>query len=127
MSFQIKNEELITINLVTQLLKERVEEVVFQILIFQVFFQIFLVQTQTLLMIFLKVLEEQGRRGRRRSSNFRGADLRYDLSISLEDAYNGKKQEINFSSSDKCGNVMDMEQNQDLNLFLVQHVEDKAK
>ena len=43
-----------------------------------------------------------GSRGRRRSSNFRGADLRYDLSISLEDAYNGKKQEINFSSSDKC-------------------------
>ena len=44
-----------------------------------------------------------GSRGRRRSSNFRGADLRFDLSISLEDAYNGKKQEINFSSSDKCG------------------------
>ena len=45
-----------------------------------------------------------GSRGRRRrSSDFRGADLRYDLSISLEDAYNGKKQEINFSSSDKCG------------------------
>ena len=43
------------------------------------------------------------RRGRRRSSDFRGADLRYDLSISLEDAYHGKKQEINFSSSDKCG------------------------
>ena len=43
-------------------------------------------------------------RSRRRSSNVRGADLRYDLSISLEDAYNGKKQEINFSSSDKCGN-----------------------
>jgi len=42
-------------------------------------------------------------RGRRRSSDFRGADLRYDLSVSLEDAYNGKKQEINFSSSDKCG------------------------
>ena len=41
-------------------------------------------------------------RGRRRSSDFRGADLRFDLSISLEDAYNGKKQEINFSSSDKC-------------------------
>jgi len=41
-------------------------------------------------------------RGRRRSSDSRGADLRYDLSISLEDAYNGKKQEINFSSSDKC-------------------------
>jgi len=44
-----------------------------------------------------------GNRGRRRSTNVRGADLRYDLSISLEDAYNGKKQEINFSSSDKCG------------------------
>tara|TARA_Y100000590_G_scaffold84906_1_gene94858 strand:+ start:478 stop:1623 length:1146 start_codon:yes stop_codon:yes gene_type:complete len=41
-------------------------------------------------------------RSRRRSSNYRGADLRYDLSISLEDAYNGKKHEINFSSSDKC-------------------------
>ena len=44
-----------------------------------------------------------GGRGRRRSSNSRGADLRYDLPISLEDAYNGKKQEINFLSSDKCG------------------------
>ena len=44
-----------------------------------------------------------GTRGRRRSSDFKGADLRYDLSISLEDAYGGKKQEINFSSSDKCG------------------------
>ena len=46
--------------------------------------------------------ESRGRR-RGRSTDFRGADLRYDLSISLEDAYNGKKQEINFSSSDKCG------------------------
>ena len=36
---------------------------------------------------------------RRRSSDFRGADLRYDLPISLEDAYNGKRQEINFSSN----------------------------
>ena len=44
-------------------------------------------------------------RGRRQrgSSDFRGEDLRYDLSISLEEAYHGKKQEINFSSSDKCG------------------------
>ncbi|MDC0059871.1 molecular chaperone DnaJ, partial [Pelagibacteraceae bacterium] len=42
----------------------------------------------------------RGRRGR--SSDSRGEDLRYDLSISLEDAYVGKKQEINFSSSDKC-------------------------
>ena len=46
-----------------------------------------------------------GSRGRRqrRSSDFRGEDLRYDLSISLEEVYNGKKQEINFSSSEKCG------------------------
>ncbi len=41
-------------------------------------------------------------RGRSRTSDFRGADLRYDLSLPLEDAYNGKRQEINFSSSDKC-------------------------
>ncbi len=45
-----------------------------------------------------------GTRGkrRRRSSDFRGTDLRYDLSITLEEAYNGKKQEISFSSSEKC-------------------------
>ena len=43
-----------------------------------------------------------GSRRKIRSSDFRGADLRYDLSISLEDAYNGKRQEINFSSADKC-------------------------
>ena len=43
----------------------------------------------------------QGRR-RRKSSGYRGEDLRYDLSISLEEAYNGKKQEINFSSSEAC-------------------------
>jgi molecular chaperone DnaJ len=38
----------------------------------------------------------------RRSAGFRGSDLRYDLSISLEDAYHGKKHEISFSSSDRC-------------------------
>ncbi len=44
-----------------------------------------------------------GRRsGRRRQSESRGADLRYDLTISLEEAYSGKKQEIKFSSSEKC-------------------------
>ena len=42
------------------------------------------------------------RKRQRRSSDFRGEDLRYDLSISLEEAYHGKKQEISFSSSDKC-------------------------
>ena len=40
------------------------------------------------------------RRGRR--SSYKGSDLRYDLSISLEEAYNGKKQDIKFSTSDKC-------------------------
>ena len=37
-----------------------------------------------------------GRRTRR--SNNRGSDLRYDLSISLEEAFSGKKQDIKFST-----------------------------
>jgi len=41
-----------------------------------------------------------GRRSRR--SNNKGSDLRYDLSISLEEAYTGKKQDIKFSTSEKC-------------------------
>ena len=41
-----------------------------------------------------------GRRGRK--ANFRGSDLRYDLSISLEEAYSGKKQDIKFTTSEKC-------------------------
>ena len=41
-----------------------------------------------------------GRKSRR--SNNRGSDLRYDLSISLEEAYTGKKQDIKFSTSEKC-------------------------
>ena len=41
-----------------------------------------------------------GRRSRR--SNNRGSDLRYDLSISLKEAYTGKKQDIKFSTSEKC-------------------------
>jgi molecular chaperone DnaJ len=43
-----------------------------------------------------------GRRRRGRTSSYRGEDLRYDLSISLEDSYKGKKQEINFSSTETC-------------------------
>jgi len=42
-----------------------------------------------------------GGRKSRRSSN-RGSDLRYDLSITLEEAYKGKKQDIKFSTSEKC-------------------------
>ena len=41
-----------------------------------------------------------GRRSRK--SNNRGSDLRYDLSISLEEAYSGKKQDIKFSTSERC-------------------------
>ena len=43
-----------------------------------------------------------GRQSSRRSSNNRGSDLRYDLSISLEEAYAGKKQNIQFSTTEKC-------------------------
>ncbi len=42
-----------------------------------------------------------GRRSRR--SNNRGSDLRYDLSITLEEAFSGKKQDIKFSTTEKCG------------------------
>ena len=37
-----------------------------------------------------------------RKSNNRGSDLRYDLSISLNEAFSGKKQDIKFSTSEKC-------------------------
>ena len=43
-----------------------------------------------------------GRRSGRRNSSNKGADLRYDISISLEEAYSGKKQNIEFTSSYKC-------------------------
>jgi len=44
-----------------------------------------------------------GGRGRsKKNSNFRGADLRYDLSIDLEEAYSGKKENIKFTTSEKC-------------------------
>ena len=43
-----------------------------------------------------------GERRGRKNSNLRGSDLRYDLSISLEEAYAGKKQDIKFSTSEKC-------------------------
>ena len=36
------------------------------------------------------------------STNNRGSDLRYDLSITLEEAYEGKKQDIKFSTTEKC-------------------------
>ena len=38
----------------------------------------------------------------RRSSGSRGNDLRYDLSISLEDAYKGLEKKINYTTNKKC-------------------------
>ena len=42
------------------------------------------------------------RRSGRRTSN-RGNDLRYDLSVSLEEAYNGLEKNIKYSTYKKCG------------------------
>ena len=39
---------------------------------------------------------------RNRKTHNRGSDLRYDLSITLEESYTGKKQDIKFSTSEKC-------------------------
>ena len=53
--------------------------------------------------IFEDFFSDFGGGGRRsRKTNFRGSDLRYDLSITLEEAYTGKKQDIKFSTSEKC-------------------------
>ena len=43
-----------------------------------------------------------GRSRGRRNTNNKGSDLRYDLSITLEEAYEGKKQDIKFSTTEKC-------------------------
>ncbi|NDF12604.1 MAG: molecular chaperone DnaJ [Proteobacteria bacterium] len=45
-----------------------------------------------------------GARGgqRRQQANRRGSDLRYNLEINLEDAYNGKQQDISVTTSAKC-------------------------
>jgi molecular chaperone DnaJ len=43
-----------------------------------------------------------GRSRGRKNSNNRGSDLRYDLSIKMEEAYTGKKQDIKFSTTEKC-------------------------
>ncbi|MDA9731226.1 molecular chaperone DnaJ [Candidatus Pelagibacter sp.] len=43
-----------------------------------------------------------GSRRNSRKNNNRGSDLRYDLSISLEEAFKGKKQNIQFSTTEKC-------------------------
>jgi molecular chaperone DnaJ len=45
---------------------------------------------------------QNGRGGDRRSNTLRGSDLRYDLEIKLEDAYNGRQVELNVDSTAKC-------------------------
>lgn len=40
--------------------------------------------------------------GRQRSAKVRGADLRYNLDISLEEAFAGKEQKIQFTTLDTC-------------------------
>ncbi len=44
-----------------------------------------------------------GRSGGRRSSAQRGADLRYDLEISLEEAAHGKEEKLRIPRLEKCG------------------------
>ena len=43
-----------------------------------------------------------GRTRGRKNTNNRGSDLRYDLTVSLEEAYAGKKQDIKYSTTEKC-------------------------
>ena len=50
---------------------------------------------------------------RRRSSNPRGSDLRYDVSINLEDAYTGKKENISFPAGSLEANNIDLTINLD--------------
>ena len=53
-----------------------------------------------------------GGRSRSRKSNNRGSDLRYDLSISLEEAYHGKNKILNFLHPNSVGLAKVMDQNQ---------------
>jgi molecular chaperone DnaJ len=43
-----------------------------------------------------------GAQGDRRSNMLRGSDLRYDLEITLEDAYNGKEVELRLDTTAQC-------------------------
>lgn len=44
----------------------------------------------------------RGGAGQRRSTEIRGSDLKYNLSISLEEAFTGLDKKINFSTETKC-------------------------
>ena len=57
------------------------------------------------------------RRGSRgRSSNNRGSDLRYDLSITLEEAYSGKNKIYNFQLQRNVMSVKEVDQSQEQHL-----------
>lgn len=43
-----------------------------------------------------------GRRNSRRSSSVDGSDLRYDVTLTLEEAFSGKVMDVNFSAMGKC-------------------------
>ena len=69
-----------------------------------------------------------GRRSSRgRSSNNRGSDLRYDLSITLEEAYAGKKQNYNFQHQKNVILVKEMDLSQGLALIDVATVEETVE
>ncbi|OSQ40452.1 molecular chaperone DnaJ [Thalassospira mesophila] len=52
--------------------------------------------------VFDEIFGAMGGGGRRGASPNRGADLRYNMAISLEDAFNGKKSEITIPGSVQC-------------------------
>ena len=66
-----------------------------------------------------------GRRSRR--SNNRGSDLRYDLSITLEEAYTGKKQDIKFSTSERCGGQGKKQASKRLSVTIPKGVDDGTR
>ena len=59
---------------------------------------------QTFLKIFLAMIYLEEEEDGRRSSN-RGNDLRYDVSISLEEAYSGLNKKVNYTTYKKCLDV----------------------
>ena len=109
--YLINQKKIIMTVLVTLRLRMVVAEMVFMVLV---------VLAGQIFQISLRILGDfgGGRRSSRRSSNNRGSDLRYDLSISLEEAYQGKKQNIQFSTSEKCNTC----KGNGLNQVLVQMV-----
>jgi molecular chaperone DnaJ len=44
-----------------------------------------------------------GKRSRRSQQNTKGSDLRYNLEVTLEEAFNGAEKKISFSTEAKCG------------------------